>query len=286
MNRHVFTSRTRRPATGPTIELIDAGDAPRAAAVATPRVPRQGAAPVRSAAPPSATGSRWLRRTALVLAALGATGGGGFLSVSGPAAAGEPVVAPVVSHPVPAVEVPVETPVLLPLPTETELAALDSGSADAMATALRALRQREVTAAGLRAVDTASRRTEDVELQRHVICYRVRGGAPLGAAFDALPEGAAADEWSHAGAACLVEAIAARASEAPNARCRFSSTARSRSMPTRSSPGWPSSTCRSCRWRWWTRWITPSRRARGAPRSASRSRAARPRNGRSESRRG
>jgi hypothetical protein len=109
-----------------------------------------------------------------------------------------------------------ETAPVLPPPTEAELSALENGTPDAVREALRVLRGRDVTPAGLHAVEAVARRTTDVDLQRGALCYRVRGGAPLDLAFAALPASPAADaEWSSDGATCLVEAIAARAAEAP-----------------------------------------------------------------------
>jgi len=122
----------------------------------------------------------------------------------------------VVEETEPVVQAPPEAAPTVPPPTEIELAALEGGAEDAMADALSALRTREVTPDGLRAVAIASRRTANVELQRRATCYRVRGGAPLAEAFSGLPTAPPIDgQWSTDGATCLIEAIAARAGDAP-----------------------------------------------------------------------
>jgi hypothetical protein len=216
MNRHVSTSKSRRQASGPSIEWLDADGPPSADSE-----PARRTSPARSGirilpGPVRSTRlQQWVGLAVLLLATLGIAVGVGVY-MTGRDAAAEPDVATAVPEVEPFVEPqPAGAPVVPP-PSDLELAALESGPEHAMADALRALRKREVTPAGLRAVAIAARRTEDVELQRRATCYRIRGGAPLDEAFAALPTEPPADaEWKQDGAACLVEAIAVRASEAP-----------------------------------------------------------------------
>jgi hypothetical protein len=217
MKKYVSEPKTRRQPRGPFIELLDVdeilSDAPATGAPSYGRAKR-GANGLRILPGPSAEpGLGWLRLTAVFVAVL-VVAGAGVVHVVRRAAASEPARPAMVTEPV--VQTEPEAAPALPPPSESELAALENGPEDVMGEALRALRQRDVTPEGLRAIDFASRRTTDAELLRRATCYRVRGDAPLETGFSALPTTPATDgEWKRDGATCLVEAIAARASEAP-----------------------------------------------------------------------
>jgi len=219
MKQDVSEPKSRRRPRGPFIELLDFDETysdPTPSGGASSRGTRRGANGLRIlAAPAPEPGLGWIRLTALLVAVLVVVGAG-VVHVVRRAAASEEGGPAVMAQPEPLVQAEPEAPLVLPPPSESELAALENGPEDVMGEALRALRQREVTPEGLRALDAVSRRTTDVELLRRATCYRVRGGAPLETGFSALPTSPAADgEWKRDGAACLVDAIAARASEAP-----------------------------------------------------------------------
>ena len=213
MNRNVSSSKSRRQASGPSIQWLDA-DVPSAAEAA----PAKRTASGLRILPAPERGQRlgWVEGTVLLVATLGIAAAG-FVYVSARLAGEEPERASTVVEEVePVVQTPPEAEPVTPPPSDTELAALETGAEDAMADALSALRTREVTPAGLRAVAIASRRTVDVELQRRAVCYRVRGGAPLAEAFSALPTAPPTGiEWATDGSTCLIESIAARAGDAP-----------------------------------------------------------------------
>ncbi len=220
MSKHISSSSRRVPS-GPRIELIEDGARKQAdVQPATSSKSRRGGEASGSAtlAPP-ATRFGTLRLVTFVVVAAGATVFGLLylndrLAVGTRATANVALLANVL--PLPAADERPEAPAGLPPPDDAELAALEAGTDAAMAKALVSLRGKEVTPAGLRAVNLAARRTDDVELQRQVTCYRVRGGAPLDAAFSALPIASSdGPEWKAAGTDCLIEAIAARANEAP-----------------------------------------------------------------------
>jgi hypothetical protein len=211
MKRHISS---RLETDGVSIELIDddpgvveAAPAPRSS------VRRSGAAPGRfSATPrPSEGHARLVLGLGFAVALGAAVSGWLYLKGRSVSQRGHAAVAAA-----PETVSETEAAPELPPPTAAELAALETGTIGAMGDALRTLAQRGVTPEGLSAVDAAARRTTDVELLRRVTCYRVRGGASLDGAFSALPSTPVADaEWSSDGAACLLEAIAARASEMP-----------------------------------------------------------------------
>lgn len=222
MSKHISSSSRRVPS-GPSIELIEDG-ATKQADVQSPKSKAKRRVAESVAAPAATSGARPNRFGALGLGAFVVIATGatvfGLLYLNDRLAAGTRATAAIapfgnaVPKPAPD-ERPADVPTL-PVPDDAEITALESGSEAAMAQALLGLRRREITPAGLRAVNVAARRTEDVELQRQVTCYRVRGGAPLDAAFSALPTAPSDDpEWKAAGTDCLIEAIAARAGEAP-----------------------------------------------------------------------
>jgi hypothetical protein len=215
MNRH-GSSRPHRESRGPSIELID--DEPMAVQstpVARSSGRRRGAAHI-SVAPPPPEGRARLRAGVALAVALGAAVSGVvYVNGRSPAGQGGPATGGAVPQGERMERPSTAAPELQP-PSEAELAALETGATGELADALRVLQQRAVTPQGLLAVEAASHRTTDVELLRRVTCYRVRGGAPLDVAFSALPAmPVSGAEWAGDGAACLVEAIAARASEMP-----------------------------------------------------------------------
>ncbi len=223
MTRHVSSNRFHDETGGYSIELID--DAPGVVEAApAPRMSarRRGAAPSRiSVAPPPPEGHGRIGVGLALAVTLGAALSGVIYSSGRSASSRVPAPVAAVPEGVPVAEHATEAATELPPPSEAELAALETGTPGAMGDALRTLAQRGVTPQGLYAVDLAARRTTDVELLRRITCYRVRGGAALDGAFSALPARPVADaEWGGDGAACLLEAIAARASEMPGPSLR------------------------------------------------------------------
>jgi hypothetical protein len=215
MNRRISSRQSHLETHGVSIELIDdTRGAVEAAPAPRTSVRRSGKAPVRfSVAPPEPEGPGLVGLGLALAVTLGAAVFG--LLAMNPRPVSQRGPAPVAAAPGTVAEFE-ETAPELPPPSEAELAALETDTPGAMGDALRTLAQRGVTPQGLYAVDAAARRTTDAELLRRITCYRVRGGAPLEEAFSALPATPVADaEWSGDGTACLLEAIAARASEMP-----------------------------------------------------------------------
>jgi hypothetical protein len=133
------------------------------------------------------------------------------------AAASAAAPSPAPSTPVPA---PSEAalPAVLPPPTERQLLALRAGDPAARWDALVSLRKHAVTPELLGALDDVARQAAEFpEVVRLVTCHRARvEGVSLTVAFDGLPTDPHDVAWSHDGARCLIEIIAARADEDPS----------------------------------------------------------------------
>jgi hypothetical protein len=159
--------------------------------------------------------SRPLRTVGIVAASVVLVGIG-VVNLRRPAASDATPVAAAGLHAAAPAEVEPVAVAALPEPTTGEIAALESGDAEAVAQALRGLSGRAVTPAALHALDAVERRTTDADLLRSTACYRARGADTLDLAFAALPAAPAADpEWHKAGSECLVDVIASRADEVP-----------------------------------------------------------------------
>ena len=112
---------------------------------------------------------------------------------------------------------PDASPAVLPPPTERQLLALRAGDPAARWDALVSLRKHAVTPELLTALDDVARQAAEFpEVVRLVTCHRARvEGVSLSVAFDGLPVEPRDVAWSHDGARCLIDIIAARAGEDP-----------------------------------------------------------------------
>lgn len=140
------------------------------------------------------------------------------LASAGSAQSSEPAPAPsspATPEPAPSAAAP---PAPLPPPTASQLLALRAGNPAARWDALVSLRKHAVTPELLDALDDVARQAAEFpEVVRLVTCHRARvEGASLAVALDGLPADPHDVGWSHDGARCLIDIIAARAEEDPS----------------------------------------------------------------------